>query len=373
MTLAGKNPPLPPDEFEMSTDGSRKIVSIRDRPVTLEDARIWIRSTGDDPDDFDISIRHIAYGQDMVSNRMSATPKKGRETVDNDIDLPSLYSASRKKVVAKMGGDVSKTAVVVASDIQLGKVSHRGGTQELLERLVEKRSVLQKHLKSERPSSLVFMDGGDLFENFESGGNPMFTNDLSLAQQLDLAATEIYEFVRLMSKFGHVDVMATTSNHTAWRSGSKRLGRPGDDLAFHVHRQVEKLCKEVGIDATWHFPATDYDETLCIDVRGTGLGLVHGDQAGSADRFPAWFAKQTVGGSPLARAACVVSGHFHFLRVQPVGRTVEGKQKWWIQAPTLDNGSDWWMNAGGGYDSDPGLVTFNITDDGFDLNSLRVL
>ena len=58
-----------------SSDGSRSVEAIRTRPVTLEDARQWIETTGDNPDDYTLSIRSIAYGQDMFSNRMSATPK----------------------------------------------------------------------------------------------------------------------------------------------------------------------------------------------------------------------------------------------------------------------------------------------------------
>lgn len=60
-----------------SSDGTRSIEAVRTRPVTLEDARQWIESTGDNPDDYTLSIRSIAYGEGLFSNRMSATPKHG--------------------------------------------------------------------------------------------------------------------------------------------------------------------------------------------------------------------------------------------------------------------------------------------------------
>lgn len=69
------------ESTSQSSDGSREIEAIRTRSVTLEDAREWIESTGDDPDDYVLSIRSIAYGEGLFSNRMSATPKVGR-TVD---------------------------------------------------------------------------------------------------------------------------------------------------------------------------------------------------------------------------------------------------------------------------------------------------
>lgn len=69
------NVPTVVSEVESSTDGSRTVTGIRDREVTLADAREWIESSGDNPDDYTLSIRSIAYGADMWSNRMSATPK----------------------------------------------------------------------------------------------------------------------------------------------------------------------------------------------------------------------------------------------------------------------------------------------------------
>jgi hypothetical protein len=212
---------------------------------------------------------------------------------------------------------------------------------------------------------------GDLFEGFESGGNPMFTNDLSLAQQMDLASTEVYEFVSLIARFGHVDVIAVPSNHTAWRRGKQQLGRPGDDLGLLCHRQVEKVAKAAGIDAEWHFPG-QYDEAVTLDVRGTVLGMVHGNQfpPGSA---PLWWGKQTHGGQPIGAADILLTGHYHHLQIQPTGRNpYTSRSKWWLQAPTVDNGSDWYRNLAGD-DSDPGLLVFDIDSEGFNLQSLTVL
>ena len=289
-----------------------------------------------------------------------------------NIDLPSLYAAARKaprKPVATTPSD--RTTVVALADVQAGKVGSRGGTPELVERLADKREALRLYLNRYKPSATVLAEVGDLFEGFESGGNPMFTNDLSLAQQMDLASTEVYEFVTLMARHGHVDVIAVPSNHTAWRRGRQNLGRPGDDLGLLCHRQVEKVAKAAGIDAQWHFPPM-YDEAATLNVRGTTLGMVHGNQyaPGSA---PLWWGKQTHGGQPIGAADILLTGHYHHLRIEPTGRNpYTSKSKWWLQAPTVDNGSDSFRNLAGD-DSDPGLLVFDITDDGFDLQSLTVL
>jgi hypothetical protein len=310
--------------------------------------------------------KQLPNGEWRVSYYFKHRPKS------TGLDLPALYDAARRKPLKVVEpANTGRATVVVLADVQAGKTAHRGGTPELIVRLHETRARLDKHLKATKPEHLVLAEAGDLFENFESGGNPMFTNDLSLSQQMDLAATEVYEFVRLMCKYGHVDVMCVNSNHTAWRNGKQNLGNPQDDLGIFVHQQVEKLAKASGLDATWHYPAP-YDESLTLNVRGTIVGMVHGNQF-SPGQAPLWWAKQQHGGQPVGAADILVTGHYHHLSVLPSGHNpYTGRSKWWLQAPTLDGGSDWYRHRAGD-DSDPGLLIFDITDNGFDLQSLTVL
>lgn len=290
----------------------------------------------------------------------------------DSIDLPALYAAAAKsKPRAFTPAENGRTMVVVLSDVQTGKTGARGGTPELVARMAEVRARLELRLRARRPERLVLAEAGDLFEGFESGGNPMFTNDLSLAQQMDLAATELFEFVKLMQRFGPVEVMAVPSNHTAWRNGQQNLGRPSDDLGLQVHRTVARLAEASGLNAHWNFPA-EYDESMALDIGGTVLGMVHGNQFGPG-RAVEWWAKQGHGGQPVGMADVLITGHYHSFRAQPTGRNpYSGRAKWWLQAPTLDNGSDWYRNVQGD-DSSPGLLVFDVTDEGFDLQSLTVL
>jgi hypothetical protein len=288
------------------------------------------------------------------------------------IDLPALMQAAAKKPRPTLKPASSGTVtVVVLSDVQAGKVGGRGGTPELIGRLAEKREKLAAHLSQRKPERTVLIEGGDLFENFESGGNPMFTNDLSLAQQMDLAGTIVYQFIELMHRHGRVDVVAVPSNHTAWRRGSVNLGRPGDDLGLFVHKQVEKVAEAAGLDCGWTIP-TEYNESVTFDVLGTIVGVTHGNQFRAMKAID-WWAKQQHGGQPVGAADVLVTAHYHSLAIVPTGRNpYNGRSKFWIQAPTLDNGSDWFRNIAG-QDSDPGLLVFDIDADGFNLQSLTVL
>lgn len=361
-----------PDEWkarQLTRDGVTEVTS---GPTTIvgKDEDI-LRQLGYDPDQIEV-LSTSQWGKEQPDGTWLRSYYFKHRPRTATLDLPALYAAARKRSTKpSVPGNTEQGTVVALSDVQAGKTGARGGTPELIDRLVEKREKLAAHLKTRKPASTVLAEVGDLFEGFESGGNPMFTNDLSLAQQMDLAATEVFEFVKLMAKHGHVDVVAVPSNHTAWRKSKQQLGRPSDDLGLQVHRFVEREARAAGIDATWTYPAP-YDESVTIDVHGTTIGVVHGNQF-APGKAAEWWGKQTHGGQPVGAADILLTGHYHHLSVIPTGRNpYTGRSKWWLQCPTLDNGSDWFRNIAGD-DSDPGLLVFDVDSDGFNLSSLSVL
>ena len=353
-------------------NGEYEVVTGPIEPLPVETDIELLKQFGYDPEEIEIVgtvnqwKKQLPNGEWRTSYFFKHRPRQTK------LDLPALYQAAEKKPRPRVKGKrVKETLVVALSDMQLGKTGARGGTPELIDRLQLLRNKLTIRLANRKPERILLAEVGDLFEGFESGGNPMFTNDLSLAQQMDMAATELYEFVKLLHEYAPVDVVSVPSNHTAWRNGKQNLGNPQDDLGLFVHQQVRKVADAAGIDATWHFPAP-YDESVIIDVRGTTVGVVHGNQF-SPNGAVLWWAKQQHGGQPAGGADVLLTGHYHCLSIVPTGRNpYTGRAKWWLQCPTVDNGSDWFRNLQG-QDSDPGLLIFCIDEDGFNLQSLEVL
>jgi hypothetical protein len=357
------------DDVQDGPDG--KVFNfVRHRPITLEDARQWIRSSGDDPDLFHISLRTIAYGGDRSSNRMSAWPKTGKALVES-LKLEQLYAAAERHTPARPTPSGDRGTVTALCDWQVGKTGRRGGTPELLQRLAESRERAALEYERRAPARILLADGGDGIENFESGGNPMFTNDLSLPDQLDCYATELFKWVELAARFAPVDVMVVSSNHSSWRRGKQVLGKPSDDFGIFVHKQVEKLAQRAGIDATWHYP-DEWDESVCVDLLGTPIGLVHGSQFGPGGAI-GWWEKQAFGSQAITRADILVTAHYHTYGAGVAGiNPFSGRERMWLGAPTMDNGSDHYRHTAG-RDSLPGTLIFDVAPSGFDISSLNII
>jgi hypothetical protein len=280
------------------------------------------------------------------------------------LDLPLLYSLVKKtKPVTPKKIATGKALVVLWADLQVGKVDHRGGIEQMLQRVSETQARLLQLVKKNKPERIIFADVGDTIENFGNVADlhQLATNDLSLMQQVDLATSMAWETLKMLSKYSAITYLSVGSNHCQFRINKQKVGNPIDDWAIHIGRTLARLSKEVGLDITFFEPAK-MDESLALDVFDDGfhvLGMVHGHQANNPNMIPDWWRKQSFGKQPVTAATVLVSGHFHHLRVQELGSTNRGTSRFWVQASTLDNGSNYYRLTSG-EDSQPGLVCFEL-------------
>ena len=280
------------------------------------------------------------------------------------IDLPLLYALAKKtKPVTPKPVDTGKALVVLWSDLQVGKVDHRGGAEALIHRVAETQVALLNKIKEVKPEKIIFCDVGDTIENFGNAADmhQLQSNDLSIMQQVDLATSLAYETLKQISKYAPVVYLSVGSNHCQWRVNKQRVGKTLDDWGIHIGRTLARLTKEVGLPITFYEPA-QHDESLAFDVFDDKfhiLGLWHGHQSPRPDAVPTWWRQQAFGKQPIHAATIGVSGHFHHLRVLELGSTPRGTSRFWVQASTLDNGSNWWRTTAG-EDSQPGLVCFAL-------------
>ncbi|RZU28324.1 hypothetical protein EV284_6490 [Streptomyces sp. BK022] len=290
-------------------------------------------------------------------------------------DLDALVrDAMRRRRKPRTAVDTAERAlVVVYADAQAGKVGRDGGTPELVARIADRFDRLDDHIRDLKtvgraPSAAYWMDAGDCVEGFENTAAQAFTNDLTLTEMIRVHRRLTFEGLdRLAGRFGRVVAATCGSNHARVRRGKDAVGPPVDDWGIEVMSQVADAYAR-NQDAYGHVSFVmpeRWRDTVSLDVAGTVVGLAHGHQYPRPEKAGDWWRGQTFGRQPVADAQILISGHYHHFRAQQMGH---GRLH--IQAPTLDNGSDWYTVRSGEV-STAGLLVFSVGPDGWD--DLRIL
>ncbi len=371
--------PLDGDFERHNSDGSSDYGSLDDRGWGYEDFRNFIRSTGQDPDQVTFTWGWTSVPGGKFFNKLNnVRPIKSTTGSTGDvIPLTELYKRAEKATTAFEKATLpptpgSKALVVALADWQLGKTARRGGTPETLIRLaITRERLLDIYEANGGYSHILLFDLGDGIEGFESGGNPMFTNDLSLPEQVDCYATELFEFVEQAACFAPATLASVPSNHSAWRRGKQNLGKPSDDWGIHVNKRVEEAAQIAGLDTEFIRPE-EYDESVSVDLLGTEIGGVHGNQFAPGKAVD-WWQGQAFGAQAITRSDVLLTGHYHSFGAGVAGiNPASGRERYWLGAPTVDPGSDWYRNIKG-RDSLPGTLIFEVDEGGFNLGSMRII
>ena len=322
----------------------------------------WLRGAGFDPDEVEIiGEPRISQWQKYDGEWLTAYRFRFRKK-NKDIDFPRLHKEAKKKVkVSPVKAAEEKALVVLWSDLQVGKVDYRGGSEALVQRVAETRKKLIAQIKREKPSKVIFCDLGDTVENFSNANasQQAYSNDLSIMEQVELAIEFAFETIRDIYKLvPDMTYASVGSNHCQFRLNKQQVGKPTDDWGVFIGRQLARMAKTAEMKIKFTEPQP-HDESLAIDVFGDKhhiLGMVHGHQARRPDQMATFWRQQQFGHGALRDATLLVHGHWHHLRVTELGSTHTGGSRFLVMAPTLDNGSGWWRLTTG-EDSVPGLGT----------------
>ncbi len=280
-------------------------------------------------------------------------------------DLPTLYAQAKKAVPKPVRSGVEgKAFVIVAADFQIGKVGSRGNTQDLVARVFESYQAIEAKLKAGKYEKVIIVDAGDIIESVSNAASlaQLESNDLSPMQQVDLAAALMWDLIKIAHKYAPVTYASVASNHCQFRFNGQTVGKPGlDDWGIVILQQLRRLTTELGMDVNYLIPQP-YDESLAFDVWGDNfhvLAVAHGHQAKRPNSVQQWLEKQAFGQGPCSNFTTFISGHFHHLRVEEIGQAHNGGSRWWVQASTSDNGSDWFRLMSGN-DSSTGITCFEL-------------
>jgi len=340
------------DEFDGSSPAS-------DKPLTVDDVRKFIVAKGLDPDEWDYQWKFSEWEQFSKANglrvlnafKVSGKRKAGSISIDTMLaDINDFeWTPTARKVE---GSSADKSLVVLATDFQLGKTDWSGGSEQTIAQVME--SFYQARLVAEANGvqEIVIIDAGDIIENFYNTSSQRQTNDMSLPKQV-LAAYKL--MIRGIRELAYSDCViryvAVPSNHSRDRSGMQSpAGDVHDDWGIIVAKLIEAAT-----DVEVIVPE-DYFDSVSFITANTGIGVVHGHQAGSPDKIGNWWQGQSHGEMPVQHADILVTGHFHSMRVQH-----SGNKKWIIVGSASDRGSSWFTNNRG-ESSLSGMTVFTVAD-----------
>jgi hypothetical protein len=284
-----------------------------------------------------------------------------------DVDLPTLYAQAKRSVPKPPKKRTnSRTYVIAPADFQIGKGGSRGGHENSIQRIHQSYARIEEKLKAGNYDHIVILDMGDIVEGVSNKADmdQLITNTLSPMQQVDLAAALIWDLIKIACKYAPVTYGSVASNHCQFRVNKAAVGRPGtDDWGVVILQQIRRLATEVGLPVDRWLVPQPHDEGFAFDVFGDGshiLGAIHGHQVARPDSFQLFWTKAVFNDSYLAASTLMVSGHFHHHRVEQFSGS-EGRERWWVQASTMDNGSDWFTRMqGGAGDSTTAVTCFEL-------------
>lgn len=360
----------PPKDFRpgLEFDGNEGYATTEGltEPPNFDD---FLNDRGYSPDEYEVvGTPRTSQWQRWDGQWLTAYRFHFRKKV-TEFDLPTLYAQAKKTSKAKPASKPATTDrvfVIAPADFQVGKVGSRGSTEQLIQRIQASYAGIGKRLKAGKYDRIVILDMGDIIEGVSNKADMQqaVTNSLSPMQQTDLAAALIWDLLKMATKYAPVTYGSVASNHCQYRLNKQQVGKPGvDDWGIVILQQLRRLATETGLPVdTWLIPQPD-DEGFAYDVFGDGmhvLGAIHGHQVNRPDSFPQFWKGQVFGSSYLAAVTLMVSGHFHHCRVQELGGSPAGGSRWWVQASTSDNGSDWFRLTSG-EDSSTAITCFELT------------
>lgn len=355
----------------MEIDDSGGFFVSTPRPAgEIPDAAEIMREFDLDPDSWNVSsVRRSrwqnASGEWLESYRVSLTPI-AISIRQSQSDLEALISEvsdwKPRKSSSPQSGDLA--FVFAPSDQQIGKRANGEGTETTVSRILKATDGAVTRLQELRKigrkiGTIVIALPGDHVEgNVSQNGRlqSSFASDLGLTEQTRVARrvlmSQIKAFAPLAEK---LIVPVVNGNHD--EVTRQVVADPADGWNVEIASAAQDACSENDnlSHVEFRFPESGH-QTLTVDVCGTLVGLFHGHQAGRD--VSKYLSSQAVGQTSLGMADIWISGHFHHFKMMDVGNRL------WIQAPTIDPGSEWFRDRHGA-DSPPGILTL-VVGDGYD-------
>jgi hypothetical protein len=331
----------------------------------VDDAAL-LAEFGFDPDLFEVTAARRSLWQQredgpwLEAKRVSV---RRRQPLPGAIDFDAVEDILARYPSRPESSASGSALCVIVSDTQAGKInfSNNGGTPELVERFHRVITEVEERILTEfdgHLGQLVLCLGGDLVEHCTSQ-NGKLPLDADVTASIRLMRRLIVHAIGILAPLSdRVLVMSAPGNHGRVKSDPAGL-KPTDNWDLECAIGAEDMLA-MDPDKFGHveFAYPDEGEPWVVRDVGTAghpyvLALVHGDQA-RPEKLPDWLDKMAGGRQQPGEATGVISGHYHGF----ICRSLNG-HRWWVQAPAMDSGSDWYRHKTGA-DVPSGIVSMEL-------------
>ncbi|MBN7314688.1 hypothetical protein [Mycobacteroides abscessus] len=319
-----------------------------------------LKQFGYDPDAVQIvgSVRTSRWqqredGEWLVAYRFNIAPRQ----VISTLDLEALVKKAKNH---KPVGAKGHWLVFQAADLQLGKRSRDGSTEQIVENYLDslQRSIEQyRGLKRYGIEGIKISMPGDCIEGnvSQSGRNLWLTQETITEQTRILRRLMVATVDAFRPLVDQVYLDVVNGNHD--QSQRQQNTYPGDgwatECAIAVHDALQLNPAAYG-----HVSVRTPDRwsnSMTVPVGSSVVTVTHGD-AWRRGKGMQWWSGQTFTCQPAGAAQVLQHGHWHGLDIEKDGDRTR------ICCPPLDCGSDWYRNLSGS-ESSPGAL-FYLLDRG---------
>lgn len=249
--------------------------------------------------------------------------------------------------------------VFQAGDLQIGKRSRDGSTEQIVERYMQSvERIVEEYedLKRHGIEGIQVSMPGDCIEGVVSqGGMNMWLTQETITEQTRIFRRLMLHTVEVLAPLTdklYLDVV--NGNHD--QSQRQQNTYPGDGWATECAIAV-KDALEMNQGAYSHVEVRVPDKwspSLTVPVGSSLVTVVHGHQW-SRGKGMDWLKGQDFGHQEARGTQILQHGHLHGLEVETTREVTR------IQSPTFDCGSDWWRNRNGS-DSKRGGLAYLLRD-----------
>lgn len=275
-----------------------------------------------------------------------------RESPAITTDLEAVVK--RAKHTPKLGGG-PHWFVFQASDLQLGKRSAGGATEQIVQRYIESVDAARaeyKLLKRLGIEGVQISMPGDCIEGgvSQGGRNLGYLTESTVPEQTRvLRRLMLYTIDAFAPLTGQVYLDVVNGNHD---TAQRQLNSwPGDGWATESAIAVDDALK-INPTAYGHVTVRVPDQWqghMTVPVGDTVVTILHGHQYRRGKGMD-WWASQAHNGQPAGAAQILQCGHHHEWHIET------SATKTLIQSSTFDMGSDWFKERTGAEARRGGLV-----------------